>query len=304
MNIIGHRNIYFIFSGFLVLASIAAIAMWGLRLGIDFTGGSLLEVEFKNSAPAAEDMQKALAPLGLDNILAQPSGERGVILRFKEIDENKHQAALKALTILVEKDGESGLTEKRFNAIGPTIGKELKNKSILALSLALAAIILYIAWAFRQVSRPVSSWKYGVAAVLALTHDVTIPLGVFAALGRFKGIEVDTLFITAILTVLGFSVHDTIVVFDRIRENLRKLKSPESFDLTVNRSVNETIGRSINTSFTVLLVLLAVFFLGGATTKYFALTLILGIIFGTYSSIFIASPLVVVWQRLNARKSK
>ena len=172
----------------------------------------------------------------------------------------------------------------------------------MAVVLALVFIILYVAWAFRHVSKPVSSWKYGVAAIVALFHDVVIPLGIFSALGHFKGVEIDTLFITAILTILGFSVHDTIVVFDRIRENLRKLKQSEQFDVTVNRSINETLARSINTSFTVLLVLLAVFFWGGETTHYFTLALMLGVIFGTYSSIFIASPVVVIWNRISSGK--
>lgn len=301
MNIIGHKYIFFSISGVLVLASVAAIALWGLKLGIDFTGGSLLEIEFEKSPPPSAEIQKALDPAGLGNILIQPVGEKGAILRFREVDENKHQEIIGLLSDFSSRAGYGSALEKRFNAIGPTVGKELKNKSILALFLALLAIILYIAWAFRKVSRPVSSWKYGIAAVLALIHDVTLPVGVFAALGHFRGVEIDTLFITALLTILGFSVHDTIVVFDRIRENLRKLKNQEGFEITVNRSVNETISRSVSTSLTVLLVLLAVFFFGGATVKYFSLTLILGIIFGTYSSIFIASPLVAVWGKISAK---
>lgn len=287
MNIIGHKYIFLTFSGLLVLGSIMSIALWGLKLGIDFTGGSLLEIEFKNQRPEVGEIRKTLDGLGLGNVIIQPAGEKGAILRFKDIDENTHQAILQSL---------AGSEEKRFDSIGPVIGKELKRNSITALLLALAAIVLYISFAFRKVSRPVSSWKYGIAAIFALIHDVVIPIGVFALLGHFWGVEVDTLFITALLTILGFSVHDTIVVFDRIRENLRKLKSSEPYDLTVNRSVNETIARSINTSLTVLLVLLMVIFLGGSTTKFFALTLILGITFGTYSSIFVASPILVIWS--------
>lgn len=292
MNIIGHKYIFLTVSGILVLVSIATIAFWGLKLGIDFTGGSLLEVEFKNRQLGVDEIRKILREVGLENATIQPLGEKGVILRFKDIDENTHQAVLKSLP---------GSEEKRFDSIGPIIGSELKRKSIIALLLALAAIILYIAFAFRKVSKPISSWKYGVVAILALIHDVTIPIGVFALLGHFRGVEVDTLFITALLTILGFSVHDTIVVFDRIREHLRKLKSAEPYEVTVNRSVNETIIRSINTSLTVLLVLLMVIFFGGDTTKFFALALILGIIFGTYSSIFVASPLLVVWDRWTKR---
>ena len=288
MNIIGHKYTFLTFSGLLVLGSIIIIALWGLKLGIDYTGGSLLEIEFKDKRMEVDELKKKMDGLSLENVIIQPAGEKGVILRFKDIDENTHQALLQSL---------EGSEEKRFDSIGPVIGNELKKKSVTALLLALVAIVLYIAFAFRQVSRPVSSWKYGLAAILALVHDVTIPIGVFALLGHFWGVEVDTLFITALLTILGFSVHDTIVVFDRIRENLRKLKSPEPYELTVNRSVNETITRSINTSLTILLVLLMVIVLGGETTKFFALTLILGIIFGTYSSIFVASPILVIWNR-------
>lgn len=296
INIIGHKYIFLTVSGILVLASFFAIGVWGLKLGIDFTGGSLLEVEFKNIRPAVEATKQALAEKGVEGVLVQSSGDKGVILRFQHVDEQKHQEILAVL----DKLG-SGVEEKRFDSIGPTIGSELKRKAVWALMLAIAAIILYIAWAFRRVSRPVSSWKYGVSAVLALIHDVTIPTGVFAVLGHFRGIEVDTLFITALLTILGFSVHDTIVVFDRTRENLYRLKVVEPFDITVNRSVNETMGRSINTSLTVLLVLVAVLILGGETVQYFALALIMGIVFGTYSSIFIASPLLVIWNILTKK---
>lgn len=292
MDIIGHRYIFLTISGVLVLASIIAISVWGLKLGIDFTGGSLLEAEFKGQRPDVVSLAKTLEPLGLGGVFIQPTGEKGIILRFKSVDEKTHQNILSFLG-----DAE----EKRFDSIGPTIGAELKRRSFIALGLAVVAIIIYIAWAFRRVSKPVSSWKYGVVAVLALVHDVTIPTGVFAVLGYSKGVEVDTLFITALLTILGFSVHDTIVVFDRIRENLRKLKVPEPYAATVNRSVNETLVRSINTSFTVLLVLFAIFLFGGASIQYFSLALILGILFGTYSSIFVASPLLVIWNNLTRK---
>lgn len=300
MNIIGHKYIFLTISGILVLISLFAIFVWGLKLGIDFTGGSLLEVEFKDQRPETAEIQKILEKSDLGNVVIQFTGERGVILRFRHVDELTHQQILKALGA---GSGERGAAtaEKRFNSIGPTIGRDLKQKSILALLLAVVGIVLYIAFAFRKVSKPVSSWNYGIAAILALVHDVVIPTGVFAALGHFKGVEVDTLFITALLTILGFSVHDTIVVFDRVRENLHKLKTPEPYEIMVNRSVNETIARSINTSLTVLLVLLIIMFLGGETTKFFALALIMGITFGTYSSIFVASPLLVIWQNLTKR---
>ncbi|TSC73730.1 MAG: preprotein translocase subunit SecF, partial [Parcubacteria group bacterium Gr01-1014_44] len=189
--------------------------------------------------------------------------------------------------------------EKRFNAIGPTIGEELKRKSLWAMAIVLIFIVLYIAWAFRQVSKPVQSWKYGVAAIVALLHDVSIPTGVFAVLGHFYNIEVDTLFVTALLTILGFSVHDTIVVFDRIRENLKKAgrTTHVDFEQTIEQSIRDTMARSINTSLTVMIVMLTLYFFGGASTKYFSLAILIGVGFGTYSSIFIASALLVTWHR-------
>lgn len=304
MSIINHRHIFLAVSGLLVLGSFVLIGLWGLRLGIDFTGGSLLEVEYMAFMPPAEEVRKASEPL-TGSVVVQPTGERGVIMRFGHIDEPTHQEVLRSLEKLVGegKTSDKVLVEKRFDTIGPTIGVELKRKSLMALALALLGIVLYIAWAFRKVSKPVSSWKYGVVAIFALVHDIVIPMGFFAAFGHFGGVEVDALFVTALLTTLGFSVHDTIVVFDRIRENLQRLKGTELFAATVGRSVTETIARSVNTSLTVLVVLIAVLLLGGETTRYFALTLIIGITFGTYSSIFVASPLLVIWQQRSARKS-
>lgn len=297
-NLVKNKNYFFAFSGLLIVASLAALWLWGLKPGLDFTGGSLLEVEYKADRPTNQQVEEKLNPL-VEKPLITPVGDKGLILKMKNIDEATHQ---KVVTALKEMGGnrQDTLTEKKFEAIGPTISAELKNKSFLAVVFVLFAIIIYVAFAFRKVSRPVSSWKYGVCAVIALLHDVAIPTGVFAVLGHYLGVEVDTLFVTALLTVLGFSVHDTIVVFDRIRENLIKFPR-ETFDDVVNRSVNQTLVRSINTSLTVLLVLLATFFFGGATVKYFILTLIVGVVFGTYSSIFIASPLVVVWHKLGQK---
>lgn len=302
MNIIGRKKIFLSVSGFLVLASIAAISIWGLKLGIDFTGGSLLEVSFEKKILTPDEAREIFGAMGIEGVSAQATGERGMIFRFRAIEENEHQQIFAALR---ERAGESNLMlERQFSAIGPTIGAEFRRKSIAALAFAIGAIIVYIAWAFRKVSQPVASWKYGAVAVLALIHDVAIPAGIFSMLGKFKGVEIDALFITALLTILGFSVHDTIVVFDRIRENLQKQKGGESFESIVNQSVNQTIARSINTSLTVLLVLGAVFFWGGSTITYFALTLILGIIFGTYSSIFVASPLLVIWNNLGEKRKR
>lgn len=301
MNIVGHKYFYLIFSGILVVASILAFVLWGLNLGIDFTGGSLLEVTFDPAPPSVLDIQQTLSSLNLGDILIQPAGGSGVFLRFQHVDEQSHQRILQELSAI---KNVKGVKEQRFDTIGPIIGKELQQNSLIAIFVALFAIAAYIGLAFRKVSKPIASWKYGViAAIVAVLHDVAIPAGAFIALGHFKNVPIDSLFITALLTILGFSVHDTIVVFDRIRENLKKLKTTEPFEKTVNRSVNETMARSINTSLSVLFVLLVILFLGGESTQYFAFALILGIIFGTYSSIFIASPLLVIWEQFDAKRA-
>ena len=300
MTIIGARKISYAISGFLVAISFLSLAIWGLKLGIDFTGGSLVEVEYKNSRPQNSEILKVAEGVGLADVLIQPTGEKGIILRLPSIDENTHQALLASLRSL---SGSGEVLEKQFTSIGPTIGRELKKKSIYAIILVMMMIALYIAWAFRQVSLPISSWKYGVVTLIALVHDVSIPAGFFAILGHFYEITVDTLFITALLTILGFSVHDTIVVFDRIRENLKKFGSRQAFEDVVESSLRQTIGRSINTSVTVMLVMLALYFLGGASTKYFSLTILIGVLFGTYSSIFIASFLLVTWYRWSLKRA-
>lgn len=297
MNIIKRRKIFYIISGTLVAASLFFIFYFGLNLGIDFTGGSLIEVEYAGARPENSAVSEKLSGLNLGNISIQPTGEKGIIIRSRNLQELEHQAVLNELQNL------GGLGEVRFDSIGPVIGKELANKSWVAITMVLVMIIFYIAFAFRKVSRPVSSFKYGLAAVIALAHDVIIPSGVFVVLGKYMGVEIDILFVTALLTILGFSVHDTIVVFDRVRENLIKGIS-KNFEETVGQSVSQTITRSINTSLTVVLVLFALFFLGGETTKYFSLVLILGVSFGTYSSIFLASPILVTAYKFQERKGK
>lgn len=304
MNIIGHKFIYLTVSGLLVLGGIAAVLIWGMKEGIDFTGGSLMEVEFQGAGvvhPDPNKIQNALGGLDLGTVIVQPAGN-ATLVRFKTVDENVHQQILARLKSTAP--DASTVVEKRFDAIGPTIGAELRQRSMLAIALAIFVIVLYIAWAFRHVSKPLPSWKYGVVAIATLVHDLAIPTGLFAVMGHFGGVEVDSLFITALLTIMGFSVHDTIVVFDRTRENLARSKGGESYESIVNRSVNETFARSINTSLTVLLVLGSIFFFGGSTVHYFSLALAVGIIFGTYSSIFVASPLLVIWNNLSGVRSR
>lgn len=296
MDFIAWRIVPYMISGALVLASFAVLFVWGLPLGIDFTGGSLTELEFNAPLPTQDVIRERIASFDVGDVQIQQTGERGMLLRTRDMDEETHQNVLAALRAV-----DAGLKEKRFVSIGPTIGNELKQKAIWALVLVLVMIVIYIAIAFRHVSHPISSWKYGVVAIIALIHDVAIPTGLFVYLGRFHHVEISALFISALLTILGFSVHDTIVVFDRIRENLRKRVSA-SFESTVNISIHETMTRSINTSLTLLFVLLTLFFFGGDSTKYFSLALIVGTVVGVYSSIFIASPLLVTWQKWTIRK--
>lgn len=297
MFVIRNRKIFLSISAILVAASVIFLAMWGLRLGIDFTGGSLLEIKFSNIRPDKVIVEEALRDYELGAVTIQPVEDKGFLLRLKDIDEETHQNILSSLK---ESTGDAQLSEERFESVGPVIGQELKRRALWAIAFVLLMIIIFIAYAFRKVSRPVSSWRYGVVAIVALTHDVLIPTGIFAVLGHFFGQEVDLLFVTALLTILGFSVHDTIVVFDRIRENLRKGRG-DNFEETIGLSISQTIVRSINTSLAVLLTLAAIYFFGGETIKGFSLVLILGIFFGTYSSIFVASPLLVVWEKLKNR---
>jgi len=296
-KIIQARNIWFTVSGIFLGVSILSLLLWGLKPGIDFTGGSLLEVSYSAQRPSVDQVNASLTDLGLKSLRVQPSGDQNFILRFEETSEATHQSILQNLgAIKIDGVDNNSLTELSFESIGPVIGKELTQKSIQAIILVLIFIILYIAYAFRKVSKPIASWKYGVAAVIALIHDILIITGIFSLWGHFGKAEVDTLFVTALLTILGFSVHDTIVTFDRIRENLAKIHDKDFADLA-NISINQTIVRSINTSLTTLLALSAVVFFGGTSIRTFALTLIMGIIVGTYSSIYIASALLVTWEK-------
>lgn len=284
------QKYWFTLSGALVSVSLAMLILWGLNFGIDFTGGSLMELSYEESSTVEDSIRQVFSDQGFQSIIFQRT-EEGAIVRFPEVDEAKHQEIKNAL------ESSIGITfeEVRFESIGPSIGRELVSKSYRALVIVLALIVLYVAWAFRKVSRPVASWKYGIAAIVALFHDVTITAGLFSFLGKFHGFEVDAPFIAAILTVLGYSVNDTIVVFDRIRENLHKGFS--SFEATVDESVRQTFTRSLNTSMTVILSLLAVYLFGGESVRAFSLALITGVTVGTYSSIFLASPLVTLWQK-------
>ncbi len=415
MRIIQRRKIWFAFSGLLTLISIVSYMNWGLKLGIDFTGGTLMEFGFTGEKLTSQEIKDSLKDLGLGDINPQFSGENDVLLKLKDVNEDTHQKIKDSLNAAISKktgsnetgaenktdeiiseeikaeevkteenkseekdapikeeirpveieniesqadtnspqlsegagtennaeaaapdvgkklenssgnnsdikvettdgndvevktDSESdpeakaGIIEKKFDYIGSMLGRELQQSSIYAIVISLIAIVLYIGWAFRKVSYPVSSYKYGIAAVIALFHDIIITVGCFSILGHFYNIEVGGFFIAALLAILGYSVNDTIVVFDRTRENLLR-SGMDNFEEIVNKSVNETFIRSINSSYTTLLALFALYLFGGESIKYFILALLVGITFGTYSSIFVASPIVVSWHKWSRRK--
>lgn len=388
LKIIQRRKIWFVLSLALFIASIAALSIWGLKLGIDFTGGTLMEFAFKDKTLTSQEIKDALKDVGAGDISVQFAGEKDVFMRFKDVDEDTHQKIVQALNEAVEKkagvnantvpetapaasvpaslensapsgekvnekvnpalagtadspsnttpsnaatvaaaetttpDGSAtifaegnsatvqpidlsggflGIEEKRFDSIGPAIGNELKTSAIWAVAISLIAMVVYIGWAFRKVSYPISSYKYGIVATIALFHDTIITMGIFSFLGHYYQVEIGLPFVAAILAVLGYSVNDTIVVFDRTRENLLR-SGISNFEEVVNRSVNETMTRSINTTYTTLIALLSVYLFGGESIRYFIVALLVGIFFGTYSSIFIASPLLVTWYNWDLKK--
>ncbi len=293
---IKYSKILLIFSGLVTTVALVFLLMWGLKPGIDFTSGSLLEVSF-TTRPETSEIKQVFDGFGLKNTFFQKTGENGVIIRTDFLKEPEHQAVLNELTAKLQTQ-DNLVREDRFETIGPAISKQLKSRSLLAVIFVNLGIIIYVAYAFRKISRPVASWKYGALAIIALVHDVVLVMGIFSFLGKFYGVEVDIAFVVAILTVLGYSVNDTIVVYDRIRENLLR-HGGEKFDEVVNMGLNQTLMRSINTTIKTMLPLFALYFVGGFSIHYFALALLIGIASGAYSSIFIASPLLVMvynWQ--------
>ncbi len=298
MNIpfIKYSKLLLTVSAVITVVCLVFLAVWGLKPGIDFTGGSLLELSFTNR-PETVEIQNVFDGLGLKNTSIQKVGDYGIIVRTNFLTEEEHQRVLSGMQTKF-RASDNQVHEESFQTIGASISSQLKSKAAYAIIFVLLGIIVYVAYAFRKVSRPVASWKYGVLAIVALFHDVLLVMGVFAVLGRYYGVEVDTAFVVAILTVLGYSVNDTIVVYDRIRENLQR-HGGDNFVDVVNMGLNQTLMRSINTTFKTLLPLIALFFIGGASIHYFVLALLIGIASGAYSSIFIASPLLVVvynWQ--------
>ncbi len=273
---------------FVVLATVAIIA-FGLKPGIDFTGGSALELSYTGTRPETAVIDERITNVGFGGALIQSTGEKNISIKTRELTDTERATLINAATA----NGTDPATQESFTTIGPSVGKELKAKAILSIVLVLVSIILFVAYAFRKVSKPVSSWKYGFAVIIALVHDIIIPTGVFALLGHLMGAEVDTLFIVALLTTLALSVSDTIVVFDRVRENIG-LNSGKPFSQIVGESLSQTFARSINTSLTVLVMVLALAIFGPSSTQLFATVLAIGMFFGTYSSVFLASPLLVL----------
>ncbi|MBU0646626.1 protein translocase subunit SecF [Patescibacteria group bacterium] len=288
LRIVENRKYWFALSSVLVVSSLVFLVFWGLKFGIDFTGGSLLEVNF-NQAPVISEVRSVLGDQ-YGHVTVQETGESSILLRLETLDQSAHQAVL---SLLAEKFGE--LEELRFDSIGPVIGQELRRTALIGVIITLLLIGLYIAAAFRKVSGDVPSWKYGVLIIATAFHDVIIAVGAFAVLGHFYNWEVGSAFVAAALTILGYSINDTVVVFDRTRENLKDYVGNNLAE-TVGISINQTFRRSLNTSVTTLLALAAILIWGGDTTKAFALALMIGIAVGTYSSIFVASPLLVTWE--------
>lgn len=305
MFIIKNKNIFLGISILLVVASLISIFIFGLNLGTDFKGGTIIEVAYSQDLPNKDEITNRIKKTGIEFSAIQTAGEDSYLIKLKPLTEEERLLVLSALAGNSTSSDPSlvgGFQVKRFSSIGPSVGAELATKGLVALIGVALMIVLFVAFAFRHVSRPVKSWKYGLIAVVALLHDVLIPLGVFAYLGHFFGNEIDALFLTALLTIMALSVSDTIVVFDRIRENLKN-KLGNTFAETVGISIDETIVRSLVTSLTIIFVLLTLLFFGGSTTRDFALVLTLGMFFGTYSSIFLASPmLVTAYNRQEGKK--
>ena len=287
------KYLFFGISLLVIVPGIFALARYGLRLSIDFSGGSLLEIQNSRiqSDQDVTDVKTIFKSQDVEVASWQKTGNGTYIIRTKPIDNAGKE---KVMAMVRSQYGPT--VEERFETVGPVIGRELTQKAIQAVAVASIAIVIYIAMAFRKIPAPYSSWKFGVAAVVALLHDVLVVVGIFAILGHFYHVEIDSLFVTALLTIIGFSVHDTIVVFDRIRENLNRTAGKIAFAQVVSDSIWQTLGRSLSTTLTVLFMLLALILFGGETIRWFIIALFIGIFSGTYSSIFNAAPLLVVWE--------
>jgi preprotein translocase subunit SecF len=295
-NLLKHYKIWFTVSGIILAFGIISLAVYGLNLGIDFNGGTLTELQFNQAYDQAK-VRGSLDSMGLANYQLQTADNNVLIVKTQSLEKEQHDQMLENIKSQV---GE--FKENRYDSIGPVVGSELKKNAVYQLILVSLGIVFYIGYAFRKVPKPLTSWRFGWSAIIALLHDLLFVLGVFSLLGHYWGVEIDSLFVTALLTVLGFSVHDTIVVFDRIRENL-KVYAGENIEFIVDHSIAQTLVRSLNTSLTVMFVLLAMLLFGGESIRYFVFALFIGVFVGTYSSIFIASPVLVQWQKWKTKNA-
>jgi len=284
---------------FVLLLGIVALFTWRLPFGIDFRGGAVFELQTEKVVPEGEFRQKITDLQQVQSPQISKTGENTYLIKALPIDQKEYRTVIEELGKSYGK-----ITEKQFQNVGPTVSRDLSRKAVIAVVLAAVMIILYLAYSFREVTYPVSSWRFGVVAVVALLHDLVISVGVFAILAHFFHFEVDASFITALLTVMGFSVHDTIVVFDRIRENLsrRNLSAESQFELIADQSLTQTLNRSLATSLTVIFTLTALTILGGESIRGFVVMLLVGVTIGTYSSIFTATPLLAWWQSRVAKR--
>lgn len=290
MYIIRHRGLFFWITGIILAAAIGAIAAYGLPLGLDFTGGSLMQVSYKDGRPPLSVIQEQLAPVSLGAVSVRAVGEDAIAIRTRSLTPIEHESVLSALSATVS------ATELSYTSVGPALGSQFTNKALWAILAVVVVIVLYIAFAFRKVSRPVPGWGYGITVVAMLAIDIIVPTGFFAAFAHFTGAEVDSLFIVALLSLLGYCVNDIIVIFDRIREHLAKnerMNNKEPFEDTIGKSIDETMTRSINTALTVVLALLALIYFGADTTRNFALVMLVGVVAGTFSSICRSAPLLI-----------
>lgn len=300
MFAVKYRKIFYILSGAMMLISFLLMAVWGFNVGTDFKGGSIIEVKYGEEVQRSE-IENSLKSLSLGDVSVRSTDDNNFIIRVRDLNQEEQEQIKTLLATENNYEYEIG----RFSSVGPVVGEELKDKALIAIFAIIIITIIFVAYAFRNISKPVSSWNYGLVSILALAHDITIPAGFAVVLGKFSGMEIDALFITALLSLLGYSINDTIVIFDKIRENLKHNKDSnthEDFSKTVGRSLSETYGRSINTSLTTFLVLISLFVLGGASIKFFILTLIIGTISGVYSSIFLAAPLLVTINNWKSKK--
>lgn len=296
MDIVGKKKIFFAISLLVMVPGLISLIFFGLKMSIDFTGGSRLEYQIVDKKVSKETLEEIIENQGLEVSSIQESSNNSYIVRTKPIDQKTHETII---TAIISKFPQA--KETSYETVGPTIGSETAWNALKAIGLASILIVLYIAWSFRKVPKPASSMRFGICAIIAVLHDVLVVIGAFSIFGVLFNVEVDSLFVTALLTVIGFSVHDTIVVFDRIRENLRRMPNVE-FGTVVNESILQTMNRSINTSITTILVLFTIMLFGGESIRWFVIALLIGIVSGTYSSIFTAAPLLVVWQEWKAKR--